>query len=406
MSSFTSSALRPFGTTIFTTMTRLAQQHGAVNLSQGFPDFDGPGFVKDAAARAMRELPNQYAPMPGVPALRQQIAARFERDTGMPADADTMVTVTAGCTEAIAATMLGLCNPGDEVILFEPFYDSYRACVAMAGCVPRVVSLKPRAGGAGSAAGMGGELGEFTFDEDELWDAFTENTRAIVINSPHNPTGKVFTQAELEVIANLCQKHDCLAICDEVYERLLFDAGERPHVSLASLPGMAERTVTLSSLGKTFSLTGWKIGWAVAPAAITAGIRAAHQFLTFAVATPLQHAAAEALAREGEYVPGLVADLRLRRDELNAALRGLGFATHLPRAGYFIIADHSKFGFHDDAAFCKHLIEQIGVAAIPPSVFYERAELGHKLVRFAFCKKPETIAEGIRRLQKLKGAGG
>ena len=395
MSSFTATALRPFGTTIFTTMTRLAQQHGAVNLSQGFPDFDGPEFLKDAAAKALRDQPNQYAPMPGVPALRQAVADRFTRATQVPVDPDTMVTVTAGCTEAIAATILGLCNPGDEVILFEPFYDSYRASVAMAGCTAKVVALRP-------SARNGQDLGAFTFDEDELWDAFSEDTRAILINTPHNPTGKVFSLAELEIIANLCQKHDCLAICDEVYERLLFDAAAHPHISLASLPGMAERTVTLNSLGKTISMTGWKIGWAIAPAAITSGIRAAHQFLTFAVNTPMQHAAAAGLAREEEYVRDLVERLRARRDELHAGLRNLGFATHLPAAGYFIIADHTPFGFHDDAAFCKHLIEQIGVAAIPPSVFYERPDLGRSLVRFAFCKKPETIAEGLRRLQKLR----
>lgn len=394
MSRFTANALRPFGTTIFTTMSRLAQQHGAVNLSQGFPDFEGPEFVKDAAVRAIREQHNQYAPMPGLPTLRAQIAQRFTRDTGLPSDPDTHVTVTAGCTEAIAATLLGIANPGDEVVLFEPFYDSYRACVAMAGCTPRVVSLRPNP--------RGNDLGEFSFDPDQLWDAFTENTRAILLNTPHNPTGKVFTRDELELIANLCQKHDAVAIADEVYERLLFDPAQRPHVSLASIPGMAERTVTLSSLGKTFSLTGWKIGWAVAPPPLTAAIRAAHQFLTFAVATPLQHAAAVALEREHEYVPELVGSLRANRDRLNAALLELGFKTSLPAGTYFIIADHTGFKLGDDAAFCKHLIEQVGVAAIPPSVFYEHADLGRGLVRFAFCKKPQTIDEGLARLAKLR----
>jgi len=392
-----SRALAPFGTTIFTTISKLALEHQAVNLGQGFPDFDGPDFVKEAAARAIRDLPNQYAPMPGVPALRQAIARRFERDTGLAANPDTQVTVTAGCTEAIAATLLGLCNPGDEVVLFEPFYDSYRACVAMAGCVARVVSLRHD--------GPAAEPGAFSFDPAALAAAFSSRTRAVLLNTPHNPTGKVFTRAELDQIAALCIQHSCVAIADEVYERLLFEPDRLPHISIAALPGMADRTVTLSSLGKTFSLTGWKIGWAIAPPELTAGLRAAHQFLTFAVATPLQHAAAEALAREGEYVPSLVADLARNRLALGTALANLGFGVSWPAGTYFICADHTaisrRLGLEGDAAFCMHLIEKIGVAAIPPSVFYEHPELGRPLVRFAFCKKAATIDEGLRRLAKL-----
>ncbi len=387
--SFLARALQPFGTTIFATMSRLALQHGAVNLGQGFPDFEGPDFVKEAAVRAIRDEANQYAPMPGLPALRRAIAARFTRDTGLTADPDTHVTVTAGCTEAIAATILGLCNPGDEVVLFEPFYDSYRACVAMAGAVPRFVALRP------------GSSGVFAFDPAELRAAFTSRTRLVLVNTPHNPTGKVFSRDELGLIAAECVRHNTVAVSDEVYERLIFNPARTPHVSIAVLPGMAERTVVLSSLGKAFSLTGWKIGWGVAAPPLTAALRAAHQFLTFAVNTPMQHAAAAALQREGEYVPALVALLDTNRRELAGALRGLGLGVHEPDGTYFILADHSKLGFADDLAFCTHLIEKAGVAAIPPSVFYERPELGRSLVRFAFCKKPETIAQAIRRLRTL-----
>ncbi|MFN0011834.1 MAG: aminotransferase class I/II-fold pyridoxal phosphate-dependent enzyme [Phycisphaerales bacterium] len=380
-------ALAPFGTTIFTTMSRLALEHGAVNLSQGFPDFEGPAFVKEAAIAAIRSQSNQYAPMPGVPVLRQAIARRFTRDTGLPADPDTHVTVTAGCTEAIAATILGICNPGDEVVLFEPFYDSYRACVAMAGCVPRFVALRPDA------------QGRFVFDPDELAATFCPRTRAVIINTPHNPTGKVFSREELASIAALCVKHNCIAVADEVYERLIFDTARTPHVSIATLSGMADRTVVLSSLGKTFSLTGWKIGWAVAAPPLSAAVRAAHQFLTFAVNTPMQHAAAVALEREQEYVPTLVALLAANRQALCAALRELGYGVHEPYGTYFILANHSKFGFASDLAFCTHLIEKVGIAAIPPSVFYEHAELGTSLVRFAFCKRPDTIVAAIARLR-------
>jgi N-succinyldiaminopimelate aminotransferase len=397
MTAHASRALRPFGTTIFTTISRLAQQHGAVNLGQGFPDFDGPEFIRQAAARALMQQHNQYAPMPGDPTLRGLIARRFTRDTGLPCDPDTQVVVTAGCTEAIAASLLGLCNPGDEVVLFQPFYDSYRACVAMAGAVPRFVTLRP---GAGDPA-----EGAFGFDADELDRAFTPRTRAVILNTPHNPTGKVFSQRELELIADRAARHDAVVIADEVYERLVFDPARRPHRSIAALPGMAQRTVTLSSLGKTFSLTGWKIGWAVAPPPLAAGVRAAHQFLTFAVATPLQHGAAEALRREDECVPPLVDALRSARDELADALTSLGFGVHPPDGTYFICADHSalsrRLGTRDDREFCTALIERFGVAAIPPSVFYDEPSLGAHLVRFAFCKRPQTLREGLRRLAAL-----
>ncbi|MGP1309766.1 MAG: aminotransferase class I/II-fold pyridoxal phosphate-dependent enzyme, partial [Phycisphaerales bacterium] len=283
MASLTAQRFTPFGTTIFAEMTALAQKHDAVNLGQGFPDFDGPLFVKEAAVEALTTKHNQYAPLGGVPELTETLASMWTRETDIACDARAHVTVTAGCTEAIAAALLGLVNPGDEVILFEPYYDSYRAAVAMAGGTPRFVTLKAP---------------EFGFDRGALAAAFTKKTRLILVNTPHNPTGRVFTREELATIAELCVANDVLALTDEVYERLVFD-GE--HLRLATFPGMAERTLTMSSLGKTFSLTGWKIGWAIGPEEMTRAIRAAHQFLTFAVATPLQRAAAAALASPPSY---------------------------------------------------------------------------------------------------------
>jgi len=303
----------PFGTTIFAEMSRLAAEHGAVNLGQGFPDFDGPEHVKEAAVEAIRAGKNQYAPLAGVPELRSAIADSYTDRFSLPVDPDAHVTVTSGCTEAIAATLTGLVNPGDEVILFEPFYDSYRACVALAGATPRFVTLRPDP-----------QTMRFGFDEQELRAAFTKKTRAILLNTPHNPTGKVFTRDELELIAKLCVEHDVIAIADEVYEHLVYE-GE--HIPIATLDGMFERTVTLSSVGKAFSLTGWKVGWAVAPPALTAGVRASHQFLTFAVPTPLQHASAAALRSPPTYFRSLIDDYRDRRDLLCGALREIGRAS-------------------------------------------------------------------------------
>jgi len=385
----TAKRLAPFGTTIFTTMTRLALEHKAINLAQGFPDFDGPEFVKAAAVEALAAGHNQYARSFGAPVLNEAIAAAWKGATGLSVDPAAEVTVTSGCTEALAATFLGLINPGDGVILFEPYYDSYRAGVAMAGGVPRFVTLRPPAEGDG----------EFVFDPDELKRAFAVGARAILVNTPHNPTGKVFSREDLTLIAELCIKHDAIAITDEVYEKLVFEAG-RPHISLASLPGMAERTVTLSSLGKTFSLTGWKIGWAVAPPRLTAGVRSAHQFLTFATATPLQHAASVAITRGGDYVASLVKQYRGSRDFLGSALTRLGFRVFTPAGTYFIVADHSAFGFADDVEFCTHLTKTVGVAAIPPSVFYDKPADGRRLARFAFCKKRETLEEAVRRMER------
>ena len=386
-----SERLRPYGTNIFTTITALANQHKAVNLSQGFPDFDGPEFIKHAAADAMRIHPNQYAPMAGIPVLRHAIAERFSRDTGLTCNPETDVTVTCGCTEALPASVMGTCNPGDEVILFEPFFDIHRSAIILAGCTPVPVTLH-------RAPGTGRITAPFAFKESELRAAFTSKTKAILVNTPHNPTGKVFSRAELSLIAELCVKHDAIAICDDVYERLTFDDA-LPHIHLAALPGMANRTITLSSLGKTFSMTGWKIGWAVARPELSACVRAAHQFLTFSIATPLQYAAAEALRREAEALPPLVARLKANRDKLADALLDLGLTIYFPPSGYFIMADFTALGFDDDFKFVHHLIEKVGVATIPCSAFYANSHLGKPLVRFAFCKKPETIDTGIERLR-------
>lgn len=390
------SRFRPYGTTIFAEMTALANRHGAVNLAQGFPDFDGPEFIKAAAARAMAAGQNQYARMQGVPELNAAIVARWRHATGAEIDGESQVTVTSGCTEALAATFLGLIEPGDEVILFEPYYDCYHVGVAMAGGRVKAVTLRAH-------------QQEFVFDPAELQRAFTAKTRAIVINTPHNPTGKVFTREELSLIAELCVQHAVVAITDEVYEELTFDPA-RPHVRIATLPGMAERTITLSSLGKTFSLTGWKIGWAVASPELTKAVQAAHQFLVFCSSAPLQHGAAAALRVGGEgeaYASTLREQLREARDYLGRALEEIGFGVYWPAGTYFIMVDHTEVGQRmgidpaDDVTFCRRLTQEIGVAAIPPTPFYDHPEHGRRLARFAFCKKRETLEQAVARLGKL-----
>jgi len=381
------SKLAPFGTSIFAEMTALATRHGAINLAQGFPDFDGPEHIKQAAKTAIENGHAQYARFFGIPELTSAISDWFRAGAGIQTDPETQVTVTAGCTEAIAASLLGLLNAGDEVVLFEPYYDSYRACISMAGATPRFVTL---------------HAPDFTWDEAELRRAFTPRTRAVLLNTPHNPTGRVFSRAELEQLAALCLKHDAIVISDEVYEKLVFE-GE--HVPIASIPGMADRTLTLSSLGKTFSLTGWKIGWAVGSPELTRAVRAAHQFLTFAVNTPMQHAAAAALRSPPSYFTAFLADYRRKRDYLCEALAALGFALRKPQGSYFIYADHSaisaKLGLPDDVAFCRHLIRTHRVAAIPPTAFYEHRAHGQSLVRFAFCKRDETLRAAVERLEEL-----
>ncbi len=381
----------PFGASIFAEMTRLANQHRAVNLSQGFPDFDGPEVAKLAAIEAIRAGHGQYARMSGVPELNRAIADSWSKRGLAPLDPDAHVTVTSGCSEAIINTLVGILNPGDEVIFFEPYFDFYTAGAAMAGAVPRFVALHPPRDGRGA----------FWFDEAELRAAFTPRTRAIMVNTPHNPTGKVFTRAELELIAGLCGEHDAIAITDEVYEHLVYEP-TLPHISMATLPGMWDRTITLSSMGKTFSLTGWKVGWAIAPEHLTAGVRACHQYMTFSTATPLQHGAAAAIREPGEYCAQLRSLFASNRDVLSEALSRAGLRVYPSHSTYFLMADHTPLGFTDDRAFVSHLIEKIGVAAIPPSGFYNRRELGRPLARFAFCKKRETIEEAVLRLSALR----
>ncbi len=382
-----------FGTSIFSEMTALATHYGAINLSQGFPDFAGPSHVKQAAIAAIGADHNQYAPSPGLPALRDAIAETYRASYGLDCSADH-VTVTCGATEAICSTLLALIDPGDEVIIFEPAYDSYAPVTIMAGGAPRFVRLAPPASVTHGAAGSD----SWTFDPAALRAAFTDRTRAIIVNTPHNPTGKVFTRAELELIAELCMTHDVLAITDEVYDRLVF-RGE--HLPLATLPGMWERTVTINSTGKTFSLTGWKIGYTIAPPTLTEAIRRIHQFATFAIATPFQHAMTVALqdALDSSYYADLLRVYRERRDLLIDVLRDSGLAP-LPVDGtYFVMADIRAWGFDSDVAFCRYLTAEVGVAAIPPSAFYERPATAPPLARFCFAKELTTIQAAAARLR-------
>ncbi|MDP2306093.1 MAG: aminotransferase class I/II-fold pyridoxal phosphate-dependent enzyme [Pseudomonadota bacterium] len=382
--------LTGFGTTIFTEMTRLANERGAINLAQGFPDFDGPEFVKEAAVAAIGAGHGQYARMSGVPALNAALSRKYARDYALAYDGDAEITVTSGATEAIFATLQGLCDVGDEVVMFEPFYDSYRASAYMAGAIPRVATLR-----APSPAQP--DVGAWTFDRDAVTALFGPRTRVLLLNSPHNPTGKVYARDELEFLAGLCKEHDVVCISDEVYEHLVFD-GE--HIPMATLPGMRERTVTISSLGKTFSLTGWKVGWAAAPPDLTFAIRSAHQFITFATATPLQHAAVAAIESGPEFYRQLTADYRYKRDLLVGELARIGFDVTAPAGTYFACAGFASFGYTDDVAFTKHLID-VGVAVIPPSVFYVHPERGRSYVRFAFCKREATLRAAVARLEGL-----
>jgi N-succinyldiaminopimelate aminotransferase len=378
--------MRPFGTTIFAEMSALAVRTGAVNLGQGFPDTDGPPEMLAAAVEALRGGANQYPPGPGIPALRGAIAAHEQRFWGLTHDPDGEVLVTAGATEAVAATILALCEPGDEVICFEPYYDSYAASIALAGAVRRPVTLRP------------GADGRYAFDEAALRAAFGPRTRLVLLNSPHNPTGKVFTGDELALIAGLCQEHDVYAVTDEVYEHLVFTDSAAPHLPLVGLPGMRDRTVRISSAGKTFSCTGWKVGWATGPAALISAVLRVKQFLTFVNAAPLQPAVAVALALPDEYFQRFRAGLQQRRDQLVTGLVDAGFAV-LPSEGtYFVTADISGLGGTDGIEFCRSLPERCGVVAVPTQVFYDDHQAGRRLVRFAFCKREEVIAEAARRL--------
>lgn len=375
--------LAPFGTSVFTEMTRLAVEHDAVNLGQGFPDFDGPDFVKEAAVRAILSGHNQYARSFGIPDLNRAVSEHRERFYGLRYDPELEVSVFAGATEAIFASILALCEPGDEVIVFDPAYDSYRPAAALAGATVRAVPLLPPS---------------FELDPGRLELEMGPRARLVIVNTPHNPLGKVFTRAELEAVAAICRRRDLLAITDEVYEHLVFGA---EHVPLSSLPGMRGRTVMISSAGKTFSLTGWKIGYACASPELSRAIRSAHQFVTFCNGTPFQHAVATALRAEDGYYRKLTEDYRRRRDRLCEGLTAAGFALRPPQGTYFVVADVGPLGFHDAQAFCRDLPGRAGVAAIPVSAFCGDPGPFERLVRFAFCKRDETIDEAVRRLRRL-----
>ena len=372
-----------FGTTIFAEMSALALATGAINLGQGFPDTDGPQEVADAAVAAIRAGHNQYPPGLGIADLRLAVAEHQKRFYDLNFDPDTEVLITAGATEAIAAVMLSLLAPGDEVVLFEPYYDSHIAGIAMAGGQRRLVTLRPP---------------DYRFDPDELAAAIGPRTRMIVVNSPHNPTGKVFDRSELELIAELCRRHDLLAVTDEVYEHLAYD-GE--HIPLVSLPGMRERTITVSSGGKTFSFTGWKIGWVCAVPELRGAVTTAKQFLTFVNGAPFQHAIAVGLRLGDDYFHGLRASLMARRDQLADGLAAAGFDVYRPAGTYFVTADVRPLGFDDGMALCRKLPELCGVVAVPSVVFYDNEDEGRHLVRFAFCKRPEVLDEAVERLAKL-----
>ena len=372
--------LEGLGTTIFTEMTALAQRTGAINLGQGFPDSDGPVEVIEAAIAALRGGQNQYAPLPGVEPLRDAVREHQRAHYGLePED----VLVTFGATEGIAAALLGLLDPGDEVVVLEPYYDSYAACIAFAGARRKPVTLRPP---------------EFALDVGALRAAVGPRTRAVLLNTPHNPTGRVLDRSELEAIARVCVERDLVCISDEVYEHLVYDGR---HIPIATLPGMAERTLTISSVGKSFSFTGWKIGWCSGPAELVAAARGVKQYLTFAGGTPLQHAAAAALRLPPEHLAALRDGLRVKRDLLCAGLAEAGLRPLVSAATYFVNADVGT----DAAAFCTTLPERCGVVAIPTSVFYDDAEAARTLVRFAFCKREDVIAEAARRLAGLSAAG-
>ncbi|WP_054816501.1 pyridoxal phosphate-dependent aminotransferase [Nocardia arizonensis] len=376
--------LRPFASTIFAEMTDLAIRHGAVNLGQGFPDSDGPAGMLEVARQAIADGLNQYPPGRGMPALRRAVAADRARRYGTEYDPDSEVLVTVGATEAISAALLGLVEPGSEVVLIEPYYDSYAAAVALAGATRRTARLVP-------------DGDRFVLDLDSLRAAITPATRMLVVNSPHNPTGTVLGRADLTAIAEIACAHDLLVLADEVYEHLVFDGVE--HISLAALPGMAERTVVVSSAAKTFSVTGWKTGWACAPAHLLDGVLAAKQFMTFVAGGPFQPAVAYALANELDWVAKLRDTLSDRRIRLSTALADTGFDVKYSAGGYFVCADITPMGATDGLEFCRSLPDRLGVAAVPVSVFADDKASWDRLVRFTFCKQDRTLDEGVRRLR-------
>jgi N-succinyldiaminopimelate aminotransferase len=379
--------MQGFGSTIFAEMTALATGHDAINLGQGFPDTDGPMEMLEAAKAAIDAGRNQYPPGPGVPELLEAVAEHQQRFYGLAVDPGSEVLVTVGATEAIAATVLALCEPGDEVVTFEPYYDSYAATIALAGAVRRTSVLR---------------FPDFAVDEDSLRAAFSSRTRLVLLNTPHNPTGKVFSRAELELISALAREHDAWVVTDEVYEHLVFSGAE--HVPVATLPGMRERTLTISSAGKTFSATGWKVGWVSGPPQAVAAVRAVKQFLTFVGSGPFQPAVALALGLDDPVYAGLSSSLESKRDLLVAGLRSAGLAVSVPQGTYFVIADAAPLGAVDALEFCRELPRRAGVAGVPVSVFHDDADAARTLVRFAFCKRDEVLHSAVSRLHALQPA--
>jgi len=369
-----------FTESVIREMTRLVAMHGGINLAQGFPNFPAPSEIKDAAKRAIDGDVNQYAITWGAPSLRRALARTYGELYGMDVDPERMITVTCGATEAMVSALLAIVDPGDEVVVLEPFYENYGPDAAICGARPVYVPIRHPA---------------LRFEEEELRRAFSPRTKAVIVNTPNNPTGRVFDRTELELIAELCQEHDVIAVTDEIYEHIRYEGA---HIPLATLDGMADRTITISSASKTFSVTGWRVGWIVAPAELTAGIRKVHDFLTVGAPAPLQEAVAEALALGRPYFDKLSAGYRARRELLFGALETAGFSPRLPQGAYYILCDISGFGFHDDTAFARWLITEVGVAGVPGSSFFSRPELGRDLLRFTFCKTDEVLRDAGERL--------
>jgi len=387
-----------FTESVIREMTRLNELYGGVNLSQGFPDFPAPAAVKDAACAAINADVNQYAVTWGARPLREAVAREFTRRYGLPVVADAQVTVCCGSTEAMMSTMMAIIDPGDEVVIFEPFYENYGPDAILSGATPRYVTLHEPDPSAPSGSLRAG----WTFDPDELAAAFTDRTKAIILNTPNNPTGKVFSRDELEMIAALCRKWDAIAISDEIYEHIIYD-GQR-HVPIATIEGMADRTITINGLSKTYSVTGWRVGWTISPPSLTGAIRKVHDFLTVGAPAPLQEAGAVALGLPDAYYLQLAANYQKRRDALLEVLARHHFTCYTPLGAYYIMTDISAFGFGSDVEFARYLVKDIGVAAVPGSSFYT-TDAGRTKLRFCFCKKDETLQEADRRMEKLVPAG-
>ena len=375
---------RRFTESVIREMTRLAMEHKALNLAQGFPDFAAPAAVKDAAIEAIRADINQYAITWGARTFRRAVAERFEKDTGLAIDPEREITVCCGSTEAMISSLLAIVNPGEEVVVFEPFYENYGPDAVICGAVPRYVRLRPP---------------DWKVNPEELAAAFNERTRAVILNTPNNPTGKVFEREELELIASLARRWDAYVVTDEIYQYIIYDGAR--HIPMATIPEMRERTVTINGMSKTFSVTGWRVGYAIAPPTVTDAIRKMHDFLTVGAAAPLQEAGATAMQLPEDYFAKLSVDYVRRRDRMLAALEATGFKCFKPRGAYYIMTDISAFGFPNDVAFVQHLIREIGVAAVPGSSFYSDPAAGSQQVRFAFCKSDATLDEAARRLSKL-----